>query len=190
MSTFEKLAQINTQNMVEKKGRFNYLSWAHAWAETCKVFSPTRKVYKSDTGCNYHTDGRFAWVEVGVTIEGIEHIDMLPIINHQNKSIAVDKITSMDVNTAIQRSTVKALALHGLGLNIYAGEDLPLVETPKVMMTAEHCKTINDKIISADVEGLMDQVLDTAKVKDFSELEDGRFQGLLQWITELIEDSI
>jgi hypothetical protein len=48
-------------------------------------------------------------------------------MDHRNKAIPADQITSFDVNKAIQRSTVKALALHGLGLNIYAGEDLPLV---------------------------------------------------------------
>jgi len=187
---FEQLASVNTSGQTEKKGRFTYLSWVFAWAEACKICEPTRKVYPNINGWNYHTDGRTAWVEVGVTIEGVEHIDMLPVMSHQNKSIPVENITSMDVNKAIQRATVKALALHGLGLNIYAGEDLPLVEAPKVMMTKEHCKEINDIIISADITGLMDRVLDVAKVKDFDQLEDKKFQGLKQWVTEQIQQEL
>lgn len=57
-------------------------------------------------------------------VNNIEHIDYLPIKDFRQKSITVDKITSMDVNTAIQRATAKAIAMHGLGLSLYAGEDL------------------------------------------------------------------
>jgi len=75
---------------------------------------------------NYFTDGNTAWVKVGVEINGVEYIDYLPIMNTSGRprSIKLDQITSFDVNTSIQRSTVKALALHGLGLSVYAGEDL------------------------------------------------------------------
>ena len=125
-SVFEKLSSIDVSNHVEKKQNFNYLSWAWAWAEVQKHYPATRKVYKNESGWNYHTDGKTAWVEVGVTIEGVEHVDMLPVMNHTNKSIPAGNITSFDVNKAIQRATVKALALHGLGLHIYAGEDLPM----------------------------------------------------------------
>jgi len=95
---FEQLASVNTSGQTEKKGRFTYLSWVFAWAEACKVCEPTRKVYPNINGWNYHTDERTAWVEVGVTIEGVEHIDMLPVMSHQNKSIPLENITSMDVN--------------------------------------------------------------------------------------------
>jgi len=133
METFKKLSAIDVKSKIEQKGRFNYLSWAWAWAEACKVCTPTRKVYKSDKGWNYHSDGLTAWVEVGVTIEGVEHIDMLPVMNNNNKAIPTANINAMDVNKAIQRSTVKALALHGLGIHIYAGEDLPVTPTtPKI----------------------------------------------------------
>ena len=67
---------------------------------------------------------RTAYVKVGVTINEIEHIDYLPIMDFRNNSILIDKITSMDVNTAIQRSTAKAIAMHGLGLSLWVGEDI------------------------------------------------------------------
>jgi hypothetical protein len=130
---FTELAKVDVNKHTENKGRFTYLSWAWAWSEACKLCEPTRTIYKNDKGWNYHTDGRTCWVEVGVTIDGVEHIDMLPVMNNQNKAIPIESVTAMEVNKAIQRSTVKALALHGLGLYIYAGEDLPTVpELPSV----------------------------------------------------------
>jgi len=181
---FEQLASVNTSGQTEKKGRFTYLSWVFAWAEACKICEPTRKVYPNINGWNYHTDGRTAWVEVGVTIEGVEHIDMLPVMSHQNKSIPVENITSMDVNKAIQRATVKALALHGLGLNIYAGEDLPLVEAPKVMMTKEHSTKIYEAIDGWENEQLLDKVLERVKVIDFDKLEDRTYDRVLEIVKE------
>ena len=66
------------------------------------------------------------WVKTGVTINGIEHIEELPVMDFKNKSLEAKKITSVDANKAIQRSLTKACARHGLGLYIYEGEDLPL----------------------------------------------------------------
>jgi hypothetical protein len=69
-------------------------------------------------------------VKVGVTVNGLEHINYLPVMNFRNESIKKENVNMMDINKAIQRCTVKAIALHGLGLYIYAGEDLP--ETPLI----------------------------------------------------------
>lgn len=126
MSKFKELNAINVNKMTEKKGNLTYLSWAFAWQETKKIAPEmNRTVYESADGNNYHTDGRTAWVKVGVTIDGIEHIDYLPIMDARNNAIPIEKVTSFDVNKAIQRSTTKAIGLHGLGLYIYAGEDMP-----------------------------------------------------------------
>lgn len=126
---FEELFNINVNSKVNKRGNFSYLSWSFAWSEAKKRFPDlNRTVYEDLNGRNYFTDNISAWVKVGVTINGIEHIDYLPVMNIRNKSIPVAEITSFDINKAIQRSTVKALALHGLGLYIYEGEDLPEAE--------------------------------------------------------------
>lgn len=123
---FETLNKINVSNKVEQKNGFTYLSWAWAWGEVKKIYPDVSyKVYENADGWNYHHDGRTAWVKVGVTIEGQEHIEMLPVMDFKNNSIPFDKITSCNVNKAIQRALTKALARHGLGLYIYAGEDLP-----------------------------------------------------------------
>ena len=123
---FELLNAINVNGHTEQKNGLTYLSWAWAWAEVKKAYPDANyTIYEDANGRPYHTDGRTCWVKTGVTIEGLEHIEYLPVMDYRNASIPLDKVTSMDVNKAIQRSLTKACARHGLGLYIYAGEDLP-----------------------------------------------------------------
>ena len=129
-SVFATLNAINVNEHVEKKsngrGELSYLSWACAWAEVKKAYPEAfYTIYENADGWCYHTDGRTCWVKTGVTIEGLEHVEYLPVMDNRNKSIPVNEVTSFDVNKAIQRSLTKAAARHGLGLYIYAGEDLP-----------------------------------------------------------------
>ena len=126
---FTELNSINVQDKIEKKGNLSYLSWAYAWAEVKKLHPDAAyTIYENTEGWNYHTDGRTCWVKTGVTVNGIEHIEYLPVMDYKNNSIPLEKVTSFDVNKAIQRSLTKAVARHGLGLYIYAGEDLPEAE--------------------------------------------------------------
>lgn len=125
-SVFETLNAINCNEHTEKKNGLTYLSWAWAWQIVkSKYPDATYEVYENAEGWNYHTDGRTCWVKTGVTINGITHIEYLPVMDFRNASIPFEKVTSYDVNKAIQRSLTKACARHGLGLYIYAGEDLP-----------------------------------------------------------------
>lgn len=123
---FAVLNAINVNDKTEKKNGLTYLSWAWAWGEIKKRYpDATYTIYENAGGLNYHTDGRTCWVKTGVTVAGIEHIEYLPVMDNRNKSIPANAVTSFDVNKAIQRSLTKACARHGLGLYIYAGEDLP-----------------------------------------------------------------
>lgn len=123
---FEELNSINVSDKTEKKNGLTYLSWAWAWAEVKKIYPQANyKIYETENGCIYWNDGKTAWVKTGVTINDVEHIEYLPVMDYKNKSILIENITSFDVNKAIQRSLTKAVARHGLGLYIYAGEDLP-----------------------------------------------------------------
>lgn len=131
-SVFETLNSINVSDKIEKKGNLSYLSWAWAWAELKKHYpTSTYTIYENNDGLNYHHDGRTAWVKTGVTIDEMENIEYLPVMNNRNKSIPVGQITSFDVNSSIQRSLTKAIARHGLGLYVYAGEDLPQDTVPE-----------------------------------------------------------
>ena len=142
---FVELNSINVNDHTEKKNNLTYLSWAWAWGEVKKRFpDATYKVYEDDNGCIYWTDGRTAWVKTGVTVNGIEHIEYLPIMDFKNRSIPLSDITSFDVNKSIQRSLTKAVARHGLGLYIYAGEDLPEDEQDSKPEVDE--KTINNYV--------------------------------------------
>ena len=128
---FSKLNAINVNDKTEQKNGLTYLSWAYAWGEVKKLFPDANyTVYENPQGWNYFTDGRTCWVKTGVTVNGIEHIEYLPVMDYRNRSIPLDHVTSYDINKTIQRSLTKACARHGLGLYIYAGEDLPEGETP------------------------------------------------------------
>ena len=123
---FAVLNGINVKDKTEKKNGLTYLSWAWAWGEVKKLHpDAVYTIYENKDGLFYHTDGKTCWVKTGVTVNGIEHIEYLPVMDHRNNSIPLEKVTSFEVNKTIQRSLTKAVARHGLGLYIYAGEDLP-----------------------------------------------------------------
>jgi hypothetical protein len=133
-TVYETLNAINvnghTESFPSGKKILTYLSWAWAWDITKQHYPEmTSKVYKNVEGLNYHHDGKTAWVETGVTIEGIEHIEDLPVMNNNNKSILISAVTSWDINNTVQRSITKCLARHGLGLYLYQGESIPQAET-------------------------------------------------------------
>lgn len=131
-SVFSVLNAVNVNEHTEKKNGLTYLSWAWAWQEVKKRFPDAQyTIYEREDGVNYWTDGRTCWVKTGVTIGGLEHIEELPVMDYKNAAIPLERITSTDVNKAIQRSLTKACARHGLGLYIYAGEDLPDGEKPE-----------------------------------------------------------
>lgn len=167
---FSVLNAVNVNEHTEKKGKLTYLSWAWAWAEVKKIHpDAVYTIYEDANGMFYHTDGRTCWVKTGVTINGIENIEYLPVMNYNNKSIPLSDVTSFDVNTAIQRSLTKALARHGLGLYIYAGEDLPEDEQPELPKVDEakqkkiYIETITKLLTETDTDGM--QMLNFANEK-------------------------
>jgi hypothetical protein len=126
--SIENLLNTNVNSHTEKKGHLTYLSWAWAWAEALKADPKAGyKVEMFDGKCYMDINGTFM-VWVTVTIFGKPMTCQLPVMNHLNK--AIQKPDAFQVNTAIMRCMTKALSLHGLGLYIYAGEDLPENEEP------------------------------------------------------------
>lgn len=158
-SPFEVLNKVDCSEHKEEKNGLSYLSWAWAWAELKKRYPASfYTIYENRDGLFYHTDGKTCWVKTGVTLvdgdTSLEHIEYLPVMDNRNKSISKDAVTSFDVNKAIQRSLTKAVARHGLGLYIYAGEDLP--EAEPILCAACHTPIpsetlINGKRYSAEV---------------------------------------
>lgn len=147
---FVELNNINVNDKTEKKNGLTYLSWALAWGEIKKKHPDANyTVYENMDGLFYHTDGMTCWVKTGVTVDGIEHIEFLPVMDFKNRSIPREQVTSFDVNKAIQRSLTKAAARHGLGLYIYAGEDLP--EEEKANETVCLCECCGKQIKSTAI---------------------------------------
>ena len=179
---FNDLYAVNVNGHTEKKNNLTYLSWAWAWGEIKKRHpDATYTVYENADGWNYHTDGRTCWVKTGVTVNGIEHIEYLPVMDHKNKSISTENVTSFDVNKAIQRSLTKACARHGLGLYIYAGEDLPEEEAAEKQDASRNAKNIAaNNIISglAKARGKSDGEILNALMRQISKPEGTTIESL------------
>lgn len=130
-SIFATLSKINLDDKIKEKGKLKYLSWASAWSEVKKAYpGATYTIYPQymDEYGNtrfWHDDGKTGWVMVAVTINGRTLTEPLPIMDFKNKSIPADDITSVEANKAMKRCLVKACAMHGLGLFVYLGEELP-----------------------------------------------------------------
>ena len=125
------------------------------------------KVYETENGCIYFTDGKTCWVKTGVEIAGLEHIEYLPIMDYKNKSISLENVTSFDVNKSIQRSLTKALARHGLGL--YLCEDLPEIEVEKI--STKDAKILQNVVRNFDEpDKLYAMLLKKYNVSSFKEL--------------------
>jgi len=184
-SVFETLNKIDVNEHTEKKGQLTYLSWAWAY-RVVKEHYPLMeyKTYENDLGFNYHTDGNTCWVKVSTTIEELEHIEYLPVMDFRNKSIPKDVVTSMDVNNAIQRALTKSLARHGLGLYIYAGEDLP--QEPEVeKVSASQVKLIQTRITQLKIdEETVAMLKKHYSVESWNDLPAKAMTGLIDWFTK------
>ena len=114
---------LNVNKHTEKKGKLTYMSWVWAWAEALKADpAATFEVMRFGDSCVMWV-GETAMVWVTVTMFGKPMTCQLPVMDNRNE--AIRKPDAFAVNTAIMRCMTKALALHGLGLYIYAGEDMP-----------------------------------------------------------------
>lgn len=127
---FAALSAINVSEHIEKKGQFSYLSWPYAVAQL-RLFDETAiwEVMRFN-GLPFLTTDNGTFVEVAVTVRGVTLSQIHPVLDNKNRPI--DMPTVFDINTSIQRCLVKAISLHGLGLNVYAGEDLPTIENTAV----------------------------------------------------------
>ena len=123
MNAFNELSVVDCSSHVEKKGKFTYLSWPFAFAELFKRY-PKAQIDIREWDGFPAVKGPKGWmVCVSVTIDGVTRTQWHPVLDNNNRPIAEPDV--FQLNTSIQRGTVKAIALHGLGLYIYAGEDLP-----------------------------------------------------------------
>lgn len=173
MSAFDKLYAVNVSGHTEKKKTGNteltYLSWPFAWAEVKKAFPDAQyEVVKRENGLPYVFDPDTGYmVNTRVTIDGVTHEMWLPVMDGANRAMksepyqytvgygqyakqkTCEAATMFDVNKTIMRCLVKNLAMFGLGLYIYAGEDLPEGAAPEQPETPEQSAQAADRYIAA-----------------------------------------
>ncbi len=161
---FETLYHIDVNNKVEKKNDLSYLSWAYAYAEVMKRYEMTYKIERfGEEKKPYLFDSQLGYmVFTSVTIEGITKEMWLPVMDSSNKAMldhpytyqvkrwdkikkqwtfqekTCEKATMFDINKTIMRCLVKNIGMFGLGLYIYAGEDLPEENLLNVAKQAEN----------------------------------------------------
>ena len=183
-SIFETLNGIDVSEKTKQKKDLTYLPWAAAWAEVKKVYPDADyNIYPQimDAFGNtrpWHDDGKTGWVEVGAVINGNEKIMTLAIMDFKNQSIPADKITSTDANKSLMRCLVKAFALHGLGLYIYLGEDLP-EDVSKANELRERVADLAKKkaSLSDKAKEKVAELCKAAEKKAFPELPDDEITG-------------
>jgi len=183
-SIFETLNGIDVSDKTKQKKDLTYLPWAAAWAEVKKVYPMAdyniypQKMDELGNTRPWHDDGKTGWVEVGAIVNGDEKLMMLPVMDYKNQSIPADKITSMDANKAIMRCLVKAFALHGLGLYIYLGEDLP-EDVSKANELRERVADLAKKkaALSDKAREKVAELCKAAEKKAFPELPDDEITG-------------
>lgn len=161
--TFKKLLHLDCGDKIEKKNNLSYLSWSFAWSEVLKNCKDAAyEIKKFDNNLPYVFDENTGYmVFTSVTIEGITHEMWLPVMDGANKAMKdkeytystrygdkkVAPATMFDINKTIMRCLVKNLAMFGLGLYIYAGEDLPEEdeqENEKHIIDLKSCKTVDE----------------------------------------------
>lgn len=150
--TFKEINRIDVSEHIEQKMKLSYLSWAWAWQEMKKIDENAEVIVHEfpeyaavgDTVQTifkpYLKDVGGAWVKVTVKLNGRSETEYLPVMDMRNKAVVEPDATTINKN--IKRCFVKALALHGLGLYIYAGEDIPESE-PVKNITSQQAKVLN-----------------------------------------------
>lgn len=177
IKTFEEIAKINVSDKIEKKQGLSYLTWSYAWAEIKKIDSNANYLIHENAEGNAFFESKFGIdCKVSVTLNGVTHTMRLPVMDGANKSMkaeaykyttkfgekSVEAASAFDINKTIMRCLVKAIAMHGLGLYIYAGEDLP--ETTNNDVKTE---------IKTDVKSVKEEVITPVEVK--TEVKVGNF---------------
>lgn len=192
-SVFEKLNSVNLNDHIEKRKDLTYISWVYAWAEAKKLYSDiTYRVHRyGDNQLPYVYDENTGYmVSTEIKIQGLTHTMWLPVLDSANKSMknkpykyqgkygmrTVEQASMFDINKAIMRCLVKNLAMFGLGLYIYAGEDLPLEteekitndETKEIVLKAQLLEEIQK--YGDNAPKIRERILSAYKIKELHNL--------------------
>ncbi len=213
---FDNLSQIDVKHKIEKKSGASYLSWSWAWGELLKQYpDATYEIVRYENNLPYVCDDATGYmVSTKMTIEGITREMWLPVMDGANKAMKkqpytyqvkeyknkqwtgqyieknVDAATMFDVNKTIMRCLVKNIAMFGLGLYIFAGEDIPETlpeEVPVEKINAEQLETINNLLKEADMDSEYFTTL--MKIEEVKDLPKSKFGGVCERLNKRIEDA-
>ncbi|MBR0423575.1 MAG: DUF1071 domain-containing protein [Clostridia bacterium] len=200
-SIFETLFNINVGEHIEKKNGLSYLSWPFAWAEVKKIFPDANykvKLFGENNLPYVYDESTGYMVFTSVTINDLTHEMWLPVMDNSNKSmksvkytydtnyrknVPVEPASMFDINKAIMRCLVKNLSMFGLGLYIYAGEDLPEKESEKILPS--DVKSLK-KVISnfENAEKLQSNMLKNYNVKNMEDLNVKQYTEILKKLND------
>lgn len=190
---FSEVYKIDMSQMTEKKNNLTYLSWANAWREFKKIFPEAKyEIVKDENGrCWFGDDEHGYVVYTTVTVGELTYEMWLPVMDYRNKSIL--KPTTFDINKAVMRCLTKNLAMFGLGLYIYAGEDLPEDDKPideskyKVnhlgCITSEQGQVIKDRLPKVGITE--EKLLSAYKVNSLSQIPEKEYPKIIKRFEEM-----
>lgn len=200
-SIFETLFNINVGDHIEKKNGLSYLSWPFAWAEVKKIFPDANykvKLFGENNLPYVYDESTGYMVFTSVTINDLTHEMWLPVMDNSNKSmksvkytydtnyrknVPVEPASMFDVNKAIMRCLVKNLSMFGLGLYIYAGEDLPEKELEKILPSdVKSLKKVISNFENADK--LQNNMLKNYNVKNIEDLNVKQYTEILKKLND------
>ena len=182
-NTFEKLNKVDVSKFTEKKGQCSYLSWAYAVRELLKTCpEATWEVHLFDnadgTKQPYMKNGTGSYVQVSVNVDGVIRSQIHPVLDNRNQPI--DNANAFQINTSIQRCLAKAIALHGLGLYIFAGEDLPEAD-PLSPAQAYELNELASKIKDKETRNTIYQAIESKQI------DTGNFEACKERCNKIIE---
>ena len=196
---FETLSAINVNDKTEKKSGLTYLSWAWAWSEFQKVCpEATYQILKNTEGLPYFADESGAMVYTRVTVGNITHEMWLPVMDGANRAMkstpytyttkfgekTVEAFTMFDINKTIMRCLTKNLAMFGLGIYIYAGEDLPEGYEAPLEITTPKKSTLDKARFIGAMDSIKKGFYTVDKLKENFELSEEQKAELDKYINE------
>lgn len=159
MLDFNKVSNIDVSKMTEEKNGLTYLSWAMAWKEFCKVYPNARyEIVKNEKNLPYFKDDEVGYmVYTRVTVDELTHEMWLPVLDFKNKPMM--KPNMFDINKTVMRCLTKNLAMFGLGLHVYTGEDLPSEDdTPDPKQPKKKEKPIERNVEELDRQAMLKEI--------------------------------
>ena len=174
---FTELDQVDVTNHIEKKGKFSYLSWAFAVRELKKRHQDATWIVHEWEGVPFIRTECGFFVKVSVIVNATEMTQVHPVLDHQNKPVLTPN--AFQINTSIQRCLAKCIALHGLGIHLYAGEDLP----PSPPLDEGQVETLLSTLKDNDAEGLVDTVMHQISI---GQINQGNFHKAMEHYTNTL----